>query len=359
MKLFHKILLFSVLAQVAAVILVGISMELFRPSLPPPMPPMMGLGFPPPPPPPHSFFGWLLGPAFIPLLIGLLVGVIAALSLSWWMSRPILKLHYGMQQISQGDLSYRLFPQFASRHDELSDLAQAYDEMAQYVQTMLSEQQALLHDISHEIRSPITRIQLRLASLDKENETIKLAIDRDLERLNQLVEESLFRARVLTQHQRPNFWPVDVSEIVRNVLDDVRVEADSRPCHLMLEGDVSQFILGDDVLLHRALENIIRNAIKFSPIDGVVRIILSDSSDLGLIIQVIDQGVGIPNPLIFDVFKPFVRVSTGRINNGGLGLSIVKRIIELHGGALSAQNQEPNGLCVRIYLPLANENNMS
>lgn len=370
MRLFGKLLAFTIVAQLTTVAIVGMIMH------------SSWVNFRPPPPafteqepldktspnPPHrhlyplqkiSFVDWLSGPAKIPTIVAIIVGLLSAWLLTLWLTHPILRLHQSMNAIAQGDLNKRLTDCFANRHDELSDLAHSYDMMADKIQSTLTNQQQLLYEVSHELRSPIARAFLHLAQINQLSQPHQAqdlsAIEQELTRMNRLLEELLLRARLSSDTAIMSTEPVDIDEVLRNVIQDSYIEQQVKDCKIELLGSSQYPITGEPTLLHRLFENIIRNAIKYSPDQGHIQVKITQG-DQAICVSVIDEGKGIAEADLAHLFTAFARPHQPTQQGIGLGLFISQKITHLHHGSISAHNHPLKGLEISVYLPIGHVN---
>jgi len=284
--------------------------------------------------------------------------VISTLVCYWlanYLSRPIRRLSSATRQLSEGQFQVRIGS--LKRRDEIADLGRDFDRMADKIQQLLSAQKQLMQDISHELRSPLARLQvaLALAMRDGANrEAYYERLGRDLDRLEVLIGEVLTLSRLDTVSYEKEM--LDLSELVVSIIDNCGIEAAHKGCELHLDSAPGISLHGSPELLHRAVENIVRNAIKFTA-QGT-RINVSVRCLRGwAIIAVRDQGPGIPEGSETVLFEPFVRIDQARQHKTGgygLGLAIAKKAVELHQGSISAENVAPGGLQVTIRLPLQN-----
>jgi two-component system sensor histidine kinase CpxA len=242
-----------------------------------------------------------------------------------------------------------------SRADELGKLATAFNQMADRTETLVLAQRRLLQDISHELRSPLARLNVavELARSADNPEPNLDRIQKEADRLNALVSELLEvnRAEADPAHRRVE--PVRLDEIVSGVVEDGEIEASAIGVHIDFAKPSPVTVSGDPELLRRAVENVIRNGIRHAPRDSAVEVRLFEQ-DGRAHIRVRDFGPGVPADALPFLFEPFYRVETdrGRSSGGvGLGLAIVKRAVNIHKGTVSAVNANP-GLAVDITLPL-------
>ena len=299
---------------------------------------------------------WLLRPLSLTLLAGGLVSLLFAAALAWYFARPIRSLRQAFDQAANGQLGTRIGPQLAGRRDELADLGRDFDRMAGQLQQLLDGQRRLLHDVSHELRSPLARLQAATDLLAQQPERAAEfieRIERESGRMDRLVGELLTLARLdagIAPRQRER---VDLAELVANVAEDAAFEGQQRGCRIVTEGDSGAVLHGDRELLHRALENVVRNALRHSPDGGTVLITSRAGSQPGwLEIRVDDEGPGVPEAELEQIFAPFVRSAGAQSQAGyGLGLAITSRVMRLHGGQAGAENRAGGGLSVRLTLP--------
>lgn len=298
---------------------------------------------------PASRYGsWFLSPQ---ALYGLGVVTLLCYLLALNLTSPLRKLQKTLERFGQGDLSARTG---STRRDELGQLSRTFDRMAERIQTLLAAERRLLLDISHEIRSPLARlgVVVELARSSDDMEGSLNRIQKEADRLNELVGQLLQVTRVEGDHEKLLRDPVRLDELLETIVDDCSIEAHARSCELRLSETPRTTVSGDPELLRRALENIIRNAIRYSPPGEPVDIELDERVGRARV-SVRDRGPGVPPESLGRIFDPFYRVDPDRSRTGGgvgLGLSIARRAVELHDGTLRALNANP-GLQVEIELP--------
>jgi two-component system sensor histidine kinase CpxA len=290
-------------------------------------------------------------PFFLPQNLWI-VGVVVVLSyaLALHLSSPLRLLQRAVERFGQGDFSARVKSQ---RRDELGDLARTFDRMAERIQTLLTAERRLLLDISHELRSPLARlaVAVELARSGEDREAALSRIEKEAERLNALVGELLQVTRAEGDPSSLHMEPVRLDELVGELVEDCSVEAQARGCRLTLDAPLPLTVQGDGELLRRAVENVIRNAIRHTPADTPVEVRLESNGKVCITVR--DYGPGVPDEFLPRIFDPFYRVDTDRNRSSGgvgLGLAIARRAIELHKGAIRARNASP-GLLVEIELP--------
>jgi two-component system sensor histidine kinase CpxA len=247
------------------------------------------------------------------------------------------------------------------RRDEVADLARDFDQMAERLQRLIGAQQQLLSDVSHELRSPLARLQVALGlarQRDDDQANAELdRIEREADRLNELIGQLLSLTRVESDTLLSHSEPVDLVALLTEIAESTNFEVRALNCQVRIVNSVAATVEANEPLLRSALENVVRNAAKYTGANSSVDIALQhDPEQAGwLLIQVCDHGPGVPENMLTRLFEPFVRVSSARDRNSGgygLGLAIAKRAIHLHGGEIFASNDSDGGLNVNIRLPI-------
>jgi two-component system sensor histidine kinase CpxA len=281
-----------------------------------------------------------------------MLGIMAALCyiLARSLTSPLRDMEKILDRFGKGDFSARVH---TKRGDEMGQLGRTVDQMADRIELLMKSQRRLLQDISHELRSPLARlgVAVELARGGGDPAAALNRVEREANRLNTLVGELIQVTRAEGDPAGLALESVRLDELVNRILEDVHIEAQKR--EIILRPSVAECEMdGSPELLRRAVENIIRNAIRYSPEGTQVDVSLT-RTDKALRISVRDYGVGVPEESIGSIFDPFYRVEKdrGRTSGGvGLGLAIAKRAVELHHGTLSATNVHP-GLRVDIEFP--------
>lgn len=306
---------------------------------------------PPKPPGVPQSFG-------VPVLAGAMVALAISGVLAWSLSRPIRLLRQAFADAAGGALASRVAPRMGRRHDEFADLARDYDRMAQQLESLLGAQRRLLHDVSHELRSPLARLQLAVGLLQRSPADLARSlgrIEREVQRLDALVGEVLTLARLESGAPLGTAAPVDVLALLASVADDARFEAQASGRDLRLQAPPEGLLLlAHGELLARAFDNVVRNAVKHTPAGQCVDVEATVDAVAGrLRIEIGDRGPGLPPGARERVFEPFVRFDAAGLPGYGLGLAIAHRAVEAHGGTLVARARDGGGLCVCFALPIA------
>ncbi len=293
------------------------------------------------------------------LIIALVVSAVICFFLARYLVSPIDELRRATRQIASGDLDVRVSRKLKGRHDELGLLASDLDTMSERVRNLLELKQQLLRDVSHELRSPLARLQLALSLARRQENTgverhlARIAAEAD--RLEELIARTLKLARLERPMQGLESVPVELAELLTHIVNDVGIEAEARGSTVALDSDRSLPVKGDPELLRSALENVIRNAVRYGPPGSKVGIEARRTQDR-IEVLVRDSGPGVPEKDLELIFEPFYRVDAARnraVGGDGLGLAIAARAIGIHGGRIQARNLEGGGLVVHLTLPAA------
>ena len=299
---------------------------------------------------------------FIPLAAAIAASLLFSFLLAWYFARPIRDLRQAFEAASHGDLAPR-FHASGKRGDELTDLGRDFDRMTSRLRNLMDSQTRLLHDVSHELRSPLARLQAAIGLAHQQPDKMDASmqrIERESERMDKLIGELLTLSRLEAGASSPLSEDVGIADLLHDIMEDARYEAKARQVDIALAGDAAiadAAVTGRPELLARAVENVVRNAVKHSPDGGTVEVNLSrlhDGKQDLLRIAVLDRGPGVASADLARIFQPFFRASnTQHSTDGhGLGLAIAQHVISAHGGRIGASLRSGGGLCVEMLLPV-------
>jgi len=292
-----------------------------------------------------------------PLVIGILASLAFSALLAWYLAKPIRYLRGAFEAVATGKLDTRIGSRMGRRRDEVADLGRDFDRMAEQLQQLVGSQRRLLHDMSHELRSPLARLQAAIGLARQQPEKLEISlerIERESGRLDQLVGELLTLSRLEAGMSGPANEEIDLVELVRDIAADAHFEAEVAERQVLFSGEGEAVVKVRAELLYRAFENVIRNALKYTAENTMVEVRAERRTTPDrLIVTVSDRGPGIPESDLRAVFKPFFRGSDSASTAGfGLGLAIARRAIEAHGGIIRATNRNGGGLRVEMVLPI-------
>ena len=271
------------------------------------------------------------------------------------MTSPILKLGTAVRQFAEGNLSIRVSPWLGGRRDEISRLAQDFDNMAEQIEALVISQRNLMRDVSHELRSPLARmnVALELCRMGKGPELEKYLdrISNEAERLNMMIDQILTYNK-LESASGPKMEKLDLGLLIREIVSDADYEAKSRKRSVVANPETC-IIEADREMLRRAIENVVRNAVIYTAEGTSVEVYLNRENS-NVLISVRDHGDGVPEEALTQLFNPFYRVDLGRSRETGgvgLGLAISEAAIRLHNGSIKAENCPEGGLVIEMMLP--------
>jgi two-component system, OmpR family, sensor histidine kinase CpxA len=316
---------------------------------------------------------------FLHLIAMSLIGGAFCYGLAKYLTAPVAKLRQATKELAGGNFATRVGPSLGRRRDELASLGADFDLMAEQIESLLKAQRRLLGDISHELRSPLARLNVALElarqRAGSEATSALQRIQHEAENLNELIGQLLALTRLETGTQEISLKRFDLAKLVRDIADDADFEARSLNRSVRLGYSESCMISGNEELLRPAIENVVRNAVQYTAEGSEVEIeIKADVSSLNgrrthptvpeknriegfAQIRVRDHGAGVPENALADIFRSFYRVDDARDRESGgtgLGLAITERAVRLHGGTVIATNATDAGLIVTITLPLHN-----
>jgi two-component system sensor histidine kinase CpxA len=317
----------------------------------------------------HPWYVDMLHFAFPQLFVAIAIGGLTTYVLVLIFTRPLVRLRQAARELAQGNLKTRVKvtakPSKALQEDEFVALVHDFNHMAGRLESLVDAQQLLLRDVSHELRSPLARLSvaLELAREDAAPEmTAHLTrIEREAAKLNQLIGQLLTLSSMEALERTDNFQPLSLRNLIQEMIPDAEYEAQQRQSFVSFSASEDGLIAGNRELLYRAIENVVRNAVRYTEPGSGVEIRLKASGTNGrrtAVLEVSDHGPGIPEDEIKDIFRPFYRVDRARSTETGgfgVGLAIAERAVKLHGGELHAENRPGGGAVVQMCFPLLNE----
>ena len=274
----------------------------------------------------------------------LLTALILCYALARYLSSPIGKIRHATQQLAEGTLGTRVADRLGRRNDELGKLARDFDEMAERIESLVTSQQRLSRDISHELRSPLARMNVALG-IAKQKASPEVAaqlerIENEADRLNQMIGRILTLSKLESGAEDYAKEPLDLFDIVASVADDADFEARPLGKSVKLDGEGTCLVDGNEALLRSAVENVLRNAVRYTK-EGTAVTVSVQKTGGNVRVRINDHGGGVPEPELKNLFKPFYRIGEARERSTGgigLGLAIADRAIAAHEGSISARN---------------------
>lgn len=298
---------------------------------------------------------WGSTPGYLRLAGLLLTSIILCYLLALYLTSPIRKLRMATQTLSHGELETRVANRMERRRDELGDLARDFNVMAERIEGLITSQQRLNRDISHELRSPLARLNvaLEIAKQRSTGETapILARIETESERLNEMISRLLTLAKLETGSEIVEPVRVNLVELVKDVAEDANFEARARSRSVNVKTNGGCTVVGNEDLLRSAIENVLRNAVRYTGEGTAVDVALASNNGTA-VITVSDHGGGVPEDELTNLFRPFYRVGEDRTRGTGgtgLGLAIAERAVKAHQGSIEARNTS-DGLLVEITL---------
>ncbi|HEX3436389.1 MAG TPA: ATP-binding protein [Pseudacidobacterium sp.] len=301
------------------------------------------------------------------------ISILVTFLFAYLLTRPLRALSNAFRSFAAGDLSTRLPVSGRSRWGrfdsaDVRTLMRDFNSMADRVTELIEAQKLLVRDISHELRTPLARLRMAL-ELAREDGALDHAaferMEREADRVNDLIGEMLTLSLLESLGEPPRADKFSMRELIEELLGDANFEAAARGCRIQFESKTNDTeFSGQREMLRRAVENILRNAIRYTPSGGLIEVELDETgeneaatagiSDRCLRISVRDTGPGIPAKHLSQAFRPFYRVDMARSESSGgfgVGLAIAERTVHLHGGKIMASNRPGGGLEVQILLP--------
>jgi len=270
--------------------------------------------------------------------------------LTRYLTAPILRLRAAARRLAEGELTARA--DMKPRRDEIGDLVRDFNFMAGRIEELVTSQRQLLSDISHELRSPLARVNATLGVARQRlgDNPLFDRIERDTGRLDEMIGRLLTLARIEMTTTPPEMRLTDLRGLLSEIVADAQLEARERNCRVELVSGDSCDAQANADLLRSAVENIVRNAIRYTAPGTAVDVRLDcghrDNGDVA-IVSVADRGPGLPTTELANIFRPFYRVADARDRESGgvgLGLAIAERVARAHGGSVAAENRAGGGL---------------
>ena len=298
-----------------------------------------------------------------PIWLRLLVLVIISFIFCWLLARniskPLINIQHAAVSFGKGDLSVRLKDE-SNRHDELGALANSFNLMASQIESNINAHQRLLGDVSHELRSPLTRLQLALALIEKnqhspeeQNKHIHRC-EKEISQLDNMIADVLTLSRLENSAQKIQLEPININTLLEMIVDDCQFVADQKNITINYDHRQEMLLNADAKLLESAISNIVNNAVKYAPKNSKINVDLK-KDNYTIYLSISDEGDGVPEETLSQLFKAFYRVADARDRKSGgtgLGLAIAHQAIELHNGKIYAKNNEDRGLTVYMELPI-------
>ncbi len=288
------------------------------------------------------------------LLLFAVAGGIFCYFVSRYLTKPLFKLGEAAANIAEGRLDTRVDASLINRSDEIADLARNFDRMAERIEALITGQRRLLGDVSHELRSPLSRLMVAL-SLVKQGPAEEAAenlerIGLEARRLDTMIGQLLALTRIDSGVDRGSPARFDFTNLVQEVANDGDFEARARNRRVAIKEAEAATVIGFEELLRSAVENVVRNAIRHTGEGTTVEISLRTLNER-VLLRVRDYGSGVPENMLDEIFQPFRRVASDPSEGAGLGLAIAERALNVHRGTLRAMNAPEGGLIVEIDLP--------
>lgn len=290
--------------------------------------------------------------------LAMVISAVFSLLLAAYITAPLARIRSSARRVARGDLSARVGKLPFGRSAEILALASEFDQMAERLKDLVEGQQRLIRDVSHEMRSPLSRLRVALELARSQNGTAAEPqldrIEREAQRLEEMISQSIQLSRMETTSQN-RAEDVALDELVADIAANAAFEAQARPCALHIAQTTPLRVNAETDLLTSAIENVVRNAVKYTSTGTTVTLRLDRVDNLARL-RVRDAGPGVPAGDQTKIFEPYFRTDAARqrkSGGSGLGLAIAKRAVERQGGRIRAHNAEGGGLEVEIVLPVA------
>ena len=290
------------------------------------------------------------------LIIALVVLTLFSLLLTLSITRPLDRLRGAVHDLGQTTYQQNSLARLATRRDELGLLAKDFNRMGERLQGLIGSQRQLLRDVSHELRSPLARLRIALALAERaepaEREKLWPRLNQECDRLEALISEILELARLDADPGAAQ--PIEIATILAKLQDDARLSAPQQ--QVLIESDEALPLQGWPDMLERALDNLLRNALRFNPGDQPIEI-SAQRVGARLHLSVRDHGPGAAEEYLQELGKPFFRAPGQSSPGHGLGLAIARRAAQRHGGELLLSNHPNGGFVATLDLPCAAQPN--
>ncbi|HJV65685.1 MAG TPA: ATP-binding protein [Geomonas sp.] len=310
--------------------------------------------------PPHKKEAFFLSPPpnfWLQILVTVIVSAGVCYWVSWRITAPLRRLRAAAQGLAEGELASRVAVRGEVGGDELAELGRDFNRMAARIESLVLAHKQLVRDVSHELRSPLARLNVALGIARQQSTgSAAGALDRielEGERLNVLIGELLTLSQLEGGAARTG-GEVELAELVEEVSRDADFEARAGSREVRCTLSAKLRLKGNRELLRRALENVVRNAVRHTAEGSAVEVTLERSAGAAAVLRVRDHGPGVSEEKIAEIFRPFYRVAEARDRQSGgtgIGLAIAEKTVKLHGGSITARNAEGGGLEVEIRLP--------
>lgn len=308
---------------------------------------------------PRAAVGINRGAALLQWGVALLVSGLICSLLTRYLTGPILQLREVSQKLAAGDLTARAGSELLQRRDEIGDLVRDFNAMASRIDELVSRQRQLISEVSHELRSPLARLNvaLDLGRGRKGNDPAFEQMDEDIRLLDEMIGRLLTIAKLDISESQVPMTNVDLTGLVSQIARNAEFESRDSNCSSRFTSSGQCIVWGSAELLHSAIENVVRNAIRYTENGTSVEVSLqcertTPTASVRLVVR--DYGPGVPDSELKNIFQPFYRVADARDRQSGgtgLGLAIAERVVRIHRGTIRAENATPRGLRIEIVLP--------
>ena len=290
--------------------------------------------------------------------VAMVISALFSMLLAAYITAPLARIRASAHRVARGDLSARVGELPFGRSAEILALANEFDQMAARLKDLVEGQQRLIRDVSHEMRSPLSRLRVALelarSQVTGDAQTQMARIERESERLEEMIAQAIQLSRMETTTPA-QVQDVALDELLADVVADAAFEAQVRKCTLHIAQSAPLRVHAEHDLVASAIENVVRNAVYYTACGTTISLRL-DRVDGQVRLRVRDCGPGVPAADCARIFEPYFRTDAARqrkSGGSGLGLAIAKRAIERQGGRIHASNAEGGGLEVEILLPMA------